>query len=111
MIAATGSLFAAVPDKPSAEWFETLLEMTNVRIERIVSTGQATPPGEWLEQGWDEWVLLVSGAAEILLQEEDAARRLEPGDYLFIPASVCHRVTWTPPNQPTVWLAVHIDVR
>lgn len=104
-----GSLLADVPNRLEAERFDQLLKVGDVRIERIVSTGQSTPAGEWLDQAWDEWVLLVSGAAEILLKEEDAPRPLKPGDYLFIPAHVRHRVTWTTPDQPTIWLAIHIE--
>ena len=31
------------------------------------------------------------------------------GDYLYLPAHARHRVSWTDPQQDTVWLAVHID--
>ena len=103
-----GSLFADVQDRLEAERFDPLLESENVRIERIVSTGQTTPPGEWYDQPWDEWVLVLAGAAEILLDNEDTPRSLRPGDYLFLPAHVCHRVAWTDPERPTIWLAVHI---
>ena len=30
-----------------------------------------------------------------------------PGDYVTIPAHKRHRVEWTTPEEPTVWLAVH----
>jgi cupin 2 domain-containing protein len=30
-----------------------------------------------------------------------------PGDHVHIPAHRRHRVEWTDPAQPTVWLAVH----
>jgi cupin 2 domain-containing protein len=103
-----GSLFVDVPDRLDAERFDQLLKVGNVRIERIVSTGQTTPPGEWFDQAWDEWVLVVAGAAEILLENEDAPRSMTAGDYLFIPAHVRHRVTVTDLNRPTVWLAVHV---
>lgn len=106
--AEAGSLFADVPDRLEAERFDPLLESRNLRIERIVSTGQTTPPGEWFDQPSDEWILVVAGAAEILLDNEDTARSLRPGDYLFLPAHVRHRVTWTDPERPTIWLAVHI---
>lgn len=66
------------------------------------------PPGEWYDQPWDEWILVIAGAAEILLDNEDTPRSLRPGDYLFLPALVRHRVTWTDPKRPTIWLAVHI---
>ena len=78
-----GSLLADIPDRLEAERFDQLLKVANIRIERIVSTGQTTPPGEWFDQAWDEWVLLISGAAEIILAEEDVPRLLKPGDYLF----------------------------
>jgi cupin 2 domain-containing protein len=105
----SGCLLADVPGRLEVERFDQLLKVANVRIERIVSTGQATPPGEWFDQAWDEWVVVITGAAEILLEDEDATRTLGPGDYLFLPAHVRHRVTRTTPEQPTVWLAVHID--
>lgn len=105
-----GSLFADVPDRLDAERFEQLLAVGNVRIERIVSKGQATPPGEWFDQAWDEWVLVVRGEAEILLKNTDAPRWMTAGDYLFIPAHVQHRVTFTDPKRPTIWLAIHIDL-
>ena len=89
----------------AAERFEDLLVRPGVRIERIVSSGQATPPGEWLDQAWDEWVLLVFGRAGLTL-EGDAAVTLAPGDHLLISAHRRHRVDWT--ETPTVWLAVHL---
>jgi cupin 2 domain-containing protein len=104
----SGNLFADLPDEADAERFETLLETPGVRIERIVSTGQTTPAETWFDQDWDEWVLLVQGAAELLIEGEPAPRRLRRGDHLLIPARTRHRVTWTPPGQPTVWLAAHL---
>lgn len=103
-----GSLLAEVPERLDAERFEQLLQVENVRIERIISTGQATPSGEWFDQAWDEWVVVLAGAAAILLEGEATPRSLGPGDYVFLPAHRCHRVTWTTPERPTVWLAVHI---
>jgi cupin 2 domain-containing protein len=109
-MAMAGSLLIDIPDRLDAECFDQLLQVANVRIERIVSTGQTTPPGEWFDQACDEWVLVVAGAAEILLESEDAPRRMIAGDYLFIPAHVRHQVTFTDLNRPTVWLALHIDI-
>jgi hypothetical protein len=31
---------------------------------------------------------------------------MKPGDFINIPASKKHRVDWTTPDQPTVWLGV-----
>jgi cupin 2 domain-containing protein len=101
-----GSLFAGLPDAPqAAERFDTLLARPGLRIERIVSTGQASPPGFWQEQEDAEWVLLVSGAARLRFEDESAARKLSAGDWLHIAPGRRHRVEWT--EMPTVWLAVH----
>jgi cupin 2 domain-containing protein len=93
------------PGAEAAERFEDLITRPGVRIERIVSSGQSTPPGAWMEQAWDEWVLLVAGRAELTL-EGDRPLTLEPGDHLLIPAHRRHRVDWT--ETPTVWLAVQL---
>ncbi len=97
----------ALPD----ELFTTLTASGSpsgtVRIERILSTGQASPEGFWYDQGWDEFVLVVQGAARLQLEGDDE-RRLGPGDWMTIPAHRRHRVAWTDPDAPTVWLAVHI---
>ena len=90
----------------ASERFEDLLIRPGVRIERIVSSGQSTPSGEWMDQAWDEWVLLVSGRAGLTLEGE-ASATLKPGDHLLIPAHRRHRVEWT--ETPTVWLAAHFD--
>jgi cupin 2 domain-containing protein len=79
-----------------------------VKIERIVSKGHASPPDFWYEQDWDEWVIVLAGEARLRFEEEKDARTLAAGDYVFIPAKARHRVDWTKPDQPTVWLAVHL---
>lgn len=101
------NLFAEVPASLPAERFDDLLVRPGVRIERIVSTGHASPPDRWQQQGWDEWVLLVAGAATVEIAGE-GAQRLMRGDHLLIPAGTRHRVAWTDRDRPTVWLAVHI---
>lgn len=103
-----GNLFAGIGGGKGREELLTLLaERPGVRVERIVSTGQASPPGFWYDQDWGEWVVLLTGAARLRLAEEAEARRLAPGDWVDIPAHCRHRVEWTDPDQPTVWLAVH----
>jgi cupin 2 domain-containing protein len=87
------------------ELITALLEMANVRIERIVSQGHASPADFWYDQGQSEWVVLLKGAAR--LRFEDAAVDMRPGDFLNIPAHKRHRVDWTTPDEPTIWLAVH----
>lgn len=102
------NILADLPRALPDEAFETLAEAGDVRIERIVSNGQATPEGEWCEQGWAEWVLLLAGSAGLQIEGETQPHALKPGDYLMIPARCRHRVAWTDPGQKTVWLAVHI---
>ena len=91
----------------SEETFEPLLEHPGLRLERIVSFGQATPPGEWYDQERDEWVILFKGKAGLLFEGESEVRVLKPGDYLLIPGHCRHRVEWTAAGEPTVWLALH----
>lgn len=92
---------------PGEESFRELLAGSGARVERILSRGAASPPGFWYEQGWDEFVLLVSGAA-LLAFEDGGERRLEAGDYAILPAHCRHRVAWTDPAVETLWLAVHM---
>lgn len=100
------NLWAELPRDAGAEVFTELARGPGVLIERIVSTGQASPPGFWYDQAWDEWVLVLAGEA-VLGFESGPSRRLRAGDCLTIPAGCRHRVEWTDPAGPTVWLAVH----
>lgn len=101
------NLFAGVPEGGTAEQTIDLLTTPKLRIERIVSTGQASPPGFWYDQDWEEWVLLLAGTAAVLFEGEAAPRELEPGSYLHIPTHVRHRVVRTSAAPPAIWLAVH----
>jgi cupin 2 domain-containing protein len=105
-----GNLFDARFDLESPEFLEDLFAAPAARVERIVSSGQATPPGEWLSQDWTEWVVLLSGAAGLRLEGEDE-RVLKPGDWILLPPWARHRVEWTAADAPTVWLAVHVGER
>src|SRR5512141_2920820 len=83
--AKAGSLMSGLPSQPSAEEVtETLLERPGLRIERIVSTGQATPEGQWYDQASDEWVLVVKGNARLRLEGEAHDRELGEGDFVFL---------------------------
>ncbi|HEY9841179.1 MAG TPA: cupin domain-containing protein [Candidatus Obscuribacterales bacterium] len=93
-----------------AEIFETLLErgpLNGLQLERIVSAGQVTAAGQWYDQAWEEWVLLLQGEAEL---EYDDGRRLalRTGDSLLIPAHQRHRVAQTSQDPPCIWLALHL---
>ena len=101
------NLFAAVAEALPAEVFEVLLETPDLRLERIVSDGQATPPGKWLDQENDEWVLLLRGSAGLRFADESGIRVMRPGASLRIPAHLRHRVEWTEHGAKTIWLALH----
>lgn len=103
----SGNLLAAIAPRAAEEELTTLLATDNLRVERIVSHGHATPDGTWYDQDWAEWVLVVQGTAELLFEHEAAPRRLRAGDYVRIPPHARHRVTATDPNEPTIWLALH----
>ena len=102
------NIFAGFPASTATEEkFSQLLTRPGLRIERIVSTGQSSPPDFWYDQPDSEWVLLLQGAARLRFADEAEARQLKPGDFLDIAAQRRHRVNWTDPDQPTIWLAVH----
>jgi cupin 2 domain-containing protein len=107
MEASYGNLYKNLPAQQSEEAFFDLVTAPGLRIERIVSTGQVTPLGTWLDQDRAEWVILLQGAAGLWFEVEASVREMKPGDYVAIPAHARHRVEWTSPNEPTVWLAVH----
>jgi cupin 2 domain-containing protein len=102
-----GNLFTNIAAQAAQEEIDTLAQKAGTRIERIVSTGQASPPGFWYDQAWTEWVVVLTGKAALRLESEPEPRQLGPGDWLEIPAHARHRVDWTDAEAPTVWLAVH----
>ncbi len=99
-----GNLFANVPENKVEESLETILTMPNVRIERIISHGHASPDGFWYDQDQNEFVVLLKGAAR--LRFEDGEIDVQPGSFINIPAHERHRVEWTTPSEPTIWLRV-----
>ena len=101
------NLFDDLPTRLPAERFDVIVDAPAVRVERIVSTGHVTTPGEWLEQDTDEWVVVLRGRARLQIEGEAAPRDLHPGGHVVLRAHVRHRVTWTDDLGPTVWLAVH----
>jgi len=88
------------------ELFETLAGNMDVKIERIISQGQVTPERYWYDQPADEWVILLSGKAKIIFENEDVIELLA-GNYLLIPAHTKHKVTYTSTDPFCVWLAIH----
>ncbi|HWY87502.1 MAG TPA: DUF1653 domain-containing protein [Gemmataceae bacterium] len=101
-----GSLLAGIPASLPEELVELILREQNVRIERIISRGHVSPQDFWYDQDRHEWILLLRGAARLSIEGEEQAIEMIPGDFIFMPAHKRHRVTWTAPDEPTIWLAV-----
>jgi cupin 2 domain-containing protein len=91
---------AAAP--ASGEAVESLLALPGVAIEQILS-GALDAPLDF-RQEHDEWVVLLSGSASLVVAGADV--ELEAGDWLFLPAGVQHSVVSTAPGSS--WLAVHV---
>ncbi len=104
------NLFDLPGDRPTAELFEALLQQDGLKIERIISTGQTTPAGQWYDQAQDEWVILLQGTAKLSFDDQPA-QTLQVGDYLHIPAHQRHRVEFTSTAPPCIWLAIHFLTR
>ena len=101
------NLFAALPLATMAnEQCRELLEHPGLRIERIVSTGQASPPDFWYDQEDAEWVVLLQGEAGLRFADEPDVRHLRTGDHIDIAPHRRHRVEWTQADPATIWLAV-----
>jgi cupin 2 domain-containing protein len=100
------NMFAAIPPGTAGEFAEDLLRRRALRIERIVSRGQVSPPDFWYDQEDDEWILLLAGSAALRFADGGLVA-LKPGDHLLIPRHCRHRVERTDPEGETHWLAVH----
>ena len=100
-----GSLHQGIAPEQGAESFVELTRAGGARVERIAS--RAVINGDWYEQAWAEFVLLVAGSAALEFAD-GATRELKPGDWALLPAQCRHRVAWTDPASETLWLAVHL---
>ncbi|UJP05311.1 MAG: cupin domain-containing protein [Nitrosomonas sp.] len=97
------NIFSAIPNELAHEVFETLIENGTIKIERIISKGQQSP---WYDQEKNEWVMVLKGRA-MLSFDDDTSALLQEGDFINIPSRKRHRVSWTDPDQETIWLAIH----
>jgi cupin 2 domain-containing protein len=98
------NLFDSLPTSIPDELIQVIAGNHHVRIERIASHGHASPDGFWYDQDENEWVIVLKGAAR--LRFDDRLVELKTGDFVNIPAHKRHRVEWTTPDEPTIWLAV-----
>jgi cupin 2 domain-containing protein len=103
------NLMTALLRKEAEEITENLVVGNGTRVERIVSHGQASPDGFWYDQSEDEFVVVLSGRAKLTVEGRQQDLVLGPGDAVYLPAHCRHRVAWTDPKAPTVWLAAFWD--
>jgi len=101
----SSNLFTDIPADLPNELIQAILTRPNLRIERIVSHGHASPECFWYDQHQNEFVILLQGAARLRFENE--VIEMKPGSFMDIPARRGHRVEWTTPDEPTIWLAVH----
>jgi len=102
---APSNLFGGIPTQLPDELEELLAQGRRFRLKRIVSRGHNT---DWYHQDENEWVTLLSGAAQLEFEQQTFVD-LAPGDFLLIPAHCKHRVSWTDPRTESVWLALYFD--
>jgi cupin 2 domain-containing protein len=103
------NLFTDIPKNLCDELFETLLQTSSFRIERIVSNGHCSPEDFWYDQEDNEWVILLKGRAALRFEDCSENIAMNPGDYINIKKHRRHRVEWTDTEQETVWLAFHYE--
>jgi len=94
-----------LPADLGAEAVDDIVRASAVRIERIVSKGHTSPDSGWYDQDEHEWVMVLQGAGSLSFADGSTVHLL-PGDHIHIPAHCKHRVSWTDPDQLTIWLAV-----
>ena len=100
------NLFSLPAPLPESETENILYQTSGLRITRIISTGQCSPPDFWYDQEEDEWLTLLQGKA-MLEYDNGTYRELRPGDTLLIPRHVRHRVAGTSAQPPCIWLCVY----
>lgn len=103
------NLYGDLPRDATEEIVTVLHAAPGLRIERIVSTGQASPPGFHYDQPHAEWIAVLEGSAALRFADEAEPRTLVAGDTLLIEPHRLHRVERT--ASPTIWLAIHFGPR
>ena len=92
-----------MPQLPLGEEVTAILaESKNIRIERIISTGQVS---DWYDQTETEFVILVEGEAAIEYADGKIIN-MSRGDVLLIEPHERHRVAYTSTDPPCIWLCI-----
>ena len=100
------NLFHDIAKELPEEAVEVLVETSGHRIERIVSQGHASPEGFWYDQDQNEWVIVLKGLRSCGSTEMMKRWNCDPLISSISWAHKRHRVEWTAPDEPTIWLAV-----
>jgi mannose-6-phosphate isomerase-like protein (cupin superfamily) len=83
--------------------------LADLKVTHCPACDRPIPPADfWYDQARHEWVIVLKGAAR--LQFEDEVLEMTLGSFVNIPAHKKHRVDWTTPDEPTVWLGVRYNV-
>lgn len=88
------------------ENYEILLFGKKFNIDKIISKGYVTPDDEWIIEDTNEFVMLLKGKAELVL-EDGQKIKLTEGDYFVIPKNIKHKVTRTSRRPLCYWLTIH----
>jgi cupin 2 domain-containing protein len=96
---APANIFANIPAALADEQFTALWSTDTIRVERIISHGQASPPGFWFDQKHAEWVLVLQGAA-LLVFEGTSIRSRSSAATIFISRHM-HDTGWSGPIRTT----------
>jgi cupin 2 domain-containing protein len=100
------NIYSVIPAYSGQETIEQLLKKNDIKIERIISKGHKSPETGWYDQELNEWVLVLKGKATLAFEDLTSVDLIE-GNYINIPAHTKHKVTWTDPDEETIWLAIH----
>jgi cupin 2 domain-containing protein len=92
------------------EVFESLLNTSDIRVDRIITLKPYDKSGKWYDQETNEWVLLMQGEAELEF-EDDEKIALKSGDYIFIPAHKKHRINYSSSEPKCIWLAIYGELK
>ncbi|MFZ4398615.1 MAG: cupin domain-containing protein [Bacteroidales bacterium] len=100
------NIFDIIQPFSDKELIDILFKNENIIIERIISFGNPSPDGFWYNQPNNEWVILLTGEAEIEYKNGDKIY-LKAGDYLLIPSNQEHRVSYTSKSPNCTWLCFY----
>jgi len=100
------NLLADIPTALPEELVDVLVRAPGVQMVRVVSRGHSSPPGFWYDQEEHEFVVVLSGAARLVFEDQVESVEMVAGSWVNIAAHRRHRVEWTDPTRDTVWLGV-----